>query len=227
MPPSNIRKSPRGEATREAMVSTAAEIFARDGFHASSTREIAAAAHLNPALIGFHFRDKQGLYLATINHIALSIRNLLMPIIEKAEKSLSSLDDDDRLETCHARLVTPLMETINGIVALMARDDTATWAQLILREQQAPTEAFAILYDQFMGRLFEVLTNFVTRLRPNDSLASARLTAITICGQTLIFRTGRAGVLRHMGWSKISPAHLRAIQRQIYDNVTAQLRIPT
>jgi AcrR family transcriptional regulator len=39
-------------------------VFARAGFGSAKLREIAEAADVNPALIGYHFHTKEGLYLA-------------------------------------------------------------------------------------------------------------------------------------------------------------------
>ena len=56
----------RGDATRQKLVDAAVQLFATVGYNAVSTREIAQAAGVNPAAIGFHFKGKQGLYAVVI-----------------------------------------------------------------------------------------------------------------------------------------------------------------
>mgnify|MGYP000935189075 CR=1 FL=1 len=54
-----------GEATRERLLRSALQLFARQGFAKTSTRELAEAAGANIAAIRYHFGDKAGLYRAT------------------------------------------------------------------------------------------------------------------------------------------------------------------
>jgi AcrR family transcriptional regulator len=54
------------ELTREALKGAAREAFAREGFEGARTREIAARAGANKALISYHFGGKQGLFTAVL-----------------------------------------------------------------------------------------------------------------------------------------------------------------
>lgn len=49
------------ERTHERILRTAERLFAEKGFNEVSVRDIAAAAHVNFALIGYHFGSKEGL----------------------------------------------------------------------------------------------------------------------------------------------------------------------
>jgi TetR/AcrR family transcriptional regulator, regulator of cefoperazone and chloramphenicol sensitivity len=53
--------------TKERLVAAAGPIFARSGFEAATVREICDAAGANVAAISYHFGDKWGLYVATID----------------------------------------------------------------------------------------------------------------------------------------------------------------
>ena len=48
----------RGDVTRRALIEAAIAEFARDGFHAVCTRQIAHSAEANQALISYHFSGK-------------------------------------------------------------------------------------------------------------------------------------------------------------------------
>jgi TetR/AcrR family transcriptional regulator len=55
-------RPPAGEATREALLTAATELFALHGFEGVSVEQIARKAGVNKALISYHFRGKRGLY---------------------------------------------------------------------------------------------------------------------------------------------------------------------
>lgn len=215
-----IKAPPRGDATRDTLLAAATRVFARDGFHAASLREIARAAGVNPALIGYHFRNKEGLYLAVFERIVAEMRQRVGPLADEIEAALEP-DDAPNGKPGAERYLAPLMRLTDGVVDLMAQEQSAPWSQLILREQQSPTEAFAVLYDGFMGRVLRLMTQLVHRLRGGDSAADARLLVITILGQVLVFRSARAAVLRHMDWERIGEGEVAAVQARIRRNLMA------
>ena len=58
---------PRGEETRAALISAALALYGDKGYEATSTREIAAAAKVNSAMIAYHFGGKEGVYSALVD----------------------------------------------------------------------------------------------------------------------------------------------------------------
>lgn len=213
----------RGDHTRESLISNALPIFARDGFHAVSTRDIAEAAGINQALIGYHFRSKEGLYLAVFEHITSQIRGRIGPLADAIEAALDAGPTPVQLSRRAALYLPHLLRLTDGMANLLSQERSTHWAQLILREQQSPTAAFSLLYDGFMGRVLNLLTRLVMRIRATDDEQAARLTVVTIFGQVMVFRAARAGVMRQMGWTQITETELAAIQQQIRTNVTAML----
>jgi AcrR family transcriptional regulator len=213
--------SARGDATREALVAAALPIFGRDGFHAASTRAIAQAAGVNLALIRDHFGGKEGLYLAVFEHIADRILERQRPALEAIEAVLSAPGVASSAKARQARYLPPLLGFVDGMAAMLASRESAPWAQLILREQQAPTPAFALLYEKLMGPVLRLLTRLLQRLHGTD--ADVRLQVATILGQALVFRAARAAVLSLMDWRDIGEAELASIQEQIRRNLAAQL----
>ncbi len=55
-----------GRDTRQALLDAATRLFAQRGFDGTSVREIAEAAHVNLAMVSYHFSGKEGLYAACI-----------------------------------------------------------------------------------------------------------------------------------------------------------------
>src|SRR6266496_3317456 len=67
---SPITQGPRLPATdrRLQLLETALDFFARKGFDGATTKEIAAAAGVNEAIIFRHFPSKQALYAAVLDY---------------------------------------------------------------------------------------------------------------------------------------------------------------
>src|ERR1700687_388750 len=71
----------RADATRDALVRVALDRFGAKGFEATSTREIANAAGVNLAAIGYHFGGKEGLRKACAEHVAAVIGQTIGPVL--------------------------------------------------------------------------------------------------------------------------------------------------
>jgi AcrR family transcriptional regulator len=120
---------PEGTAHREAvrvdLLRAARELFAKRDFTAASVREIAAAARVNPAMIHYHFGDKDGLYRAMLE-------DTLGPMMRR----LQALTE----EPGNAREAVPLREVLAGVMTTFAREP---WlARLIVREVLAEAGPF-------------------------------------------------------------------------------------
>lgn len=59
--------------TSDAILDAAEELFAKQGFAATTTKQIGAAAGVNPALIHYYFGNKEGLYRALLRRLFESI----------------------------------------------------------------------------------------------------------------------------------------------------------
>ena len=62
---------------REQILSAADQLFGEVGFDAASTREIALRSGVNKALIHYHFRSKEGLFLAVLDRYYQRLNQLL------------------------------------------------------------------------------------------------------------------------------------------------------
>lgn len=214
----------RGDATREALIRAAIDVFGRDGFDAASTRALSRAAGVNQALIGYHFGGKPGLYLAALQFIADSVAARMGPLVDAIETELA--DDAGRAhgESKSVRGLELLHGLLDAFVEMLTSDESAAWARLILREQQDPSDGFDILYDGIMHRILGTTARLVARVRGGGvKPGQCRLTAVTILGQALVFRAARAAVLREMNWARISPSRVNQIKAEVRRNTTAIL----
>jgi AcrR family transcriptional regulator len=72
-----------GEQRRAGIIASARRLFAEKGFHATTTRELAAAAGASEALLFKHFPSKDALYAAMMEHcLATEVGRQYLKILE-------------------------------------------------------------------------------------------------------------------------------------------------
>jgi AcrR family transcriptional regulator len=212
----------RGDTTREALIASAIVTFGKDGFDAASTRTISRAAGVNQALINYHFGGKPGLYHAALRHIADSVSARIGPLLGAIENELSGGASGDLPAE---RALELLHRVTDAFVQVLTSDESASWARLILREQQDPSEGFDILYDVVMHRMFSVTSRLVRIVRHGqDTEEELKLLSVTILGQALVFRAARTAVMRETGWSNMNPSRVATIKALLRRNVAAMLK---
>lgn len=216
MPRKPAEPNARSEATRSSLIAAAMQAFARSGYEAVSTREIASAAGAHPALIGYHFGGKEGLYLAVFEHIAATMEQRIGPALAGMGQALARPGKPAEVAE---RSLAMLGTLCDAMVATLADRDTGPWGALMMREQQSPTAAFDLIYERFMRHVLGTMTLLVRAVDPARSEESARLTVISLMGQMMVFRVARAGAVRHLGWKDIGPRELSRIQAMLRDNL--------
>jgi AcrR family transcriptional regulator len=87
------RKRMKADERRQHIIRAAMEVFARNGFGGSTTREIAKNAGISEAMIYSHFRNKQDLYTAIIDEKLQESEPLYYPLDAMRNK------DDPRVFT--------------------------------------------------------------------------------------------------------------------------------
>ena len=191
----------------DALLDAAIAQFGEHGFAAASTRAIAAQAATAMSTITYRYGGKEGLYLAAAGHIADAIGARLAPALARG--------GDDPVERACA--------IVNGFAVLMMSEASGAWARFIMREQMAPTAAFDRLWDGAMRPALEEMARCVTAAADERDPAAARLTALTLMGQALIFRAARASVLRALDRDALEPDHVAPILARLDINVRAIL----
>lgn len=222
-------QSPRGTYrsadTRERLLRAGLEAFGMHGYEGVSTRQLAGLAEVNLAAIPYHFGGKEGIYLAVAEDIAARIGDRLSG---PAQAIRDDLEGGGRLT--QAQLLAHLRTLLEGLAGiLLGSPDAHLWAGIILREQMYPTAAFAILYNNVIGRVHQTLSLIISRLlqRP-DGDPDCTLRAHAILGEIIIFRAARAAILRRMDWDDYTPERVQHITHilveQTCDMLLAQRR---
>jgi AcrR family transcriptional regulator len=203
--------------TDSRLLDVAVDHFGRHGRDGASTRAIARDAGTPMSSITYHFGGKDGLYLAAAEHIAADMRRHIAPSIERAG-ALCAADGGsaDARAAIHAIL--------GGMIVMMLDDRMAAMARFIVREQADPTEAFDCIYTGVMGGMLDRISGLVMRVSDNRlDRDAARVRAITLVGQVLVFRVARATVVAGMGWARIGQDEAAMIARIVAANLDAIL----
>ena len=213
----------RGDGTRNRLIEAAIDIFAAHGFDGASTRTLAEKAGANLAAIPYHFGSKAGLYRAAAQHIADGLNAKMLPTVIEVETALEneSLERRELLELLDRLMVRKFAATV------LASAEADSWSYFIVREQMRPGEGFEILYRSVMARLQRLSARLVGRLlkmSEDDPRVSIRATAMM--GEILIFRTGRAALMKRLGWSRFTEDRLEHVQSVLSENFQRILSAP-
>jgi AcrR family transcriptional regulator len=205
------------QATDSRLLDVAIEHFGRFGLDGASTRAIAKDADTPMSSITYHFGGKEGLYLATAERIAERMGGLLAPAVAEAVRACQP--------GCTRMQARASLQTIYGhIVSVLVGADTASIARFIVREQADPTEAFNRIYDRMMAPMLGRLA-FLLRVVAGGSIveSEARIRAVALLGQVLVFRVARETALRAAGWKNIGTPELAVVKTIVADHLDAVL----
>jgi AcrR family transcriptional regulator len=208
-------QSPRGAATRAALVAAALERFGERGFEAASTREIAAAAGANVAAIAYHFGGKEGLRAACADFIAATIGDVFAGAVGVASdpSRMAGAQARDAL----ARLVEALAE------AIVVRAAARPIVRFMLREMFEPSAAFERVFQAIAPLHIRACALWSRAAGAPAESEATRLALFALIGQVIYFRLARPVILRRMNWRDIGPAEAAAIKRLIVANLDASL----
>jgi TetR/AcrR family transcriptional regulator, regulator of cefoperazone and chloramphenicol sensitivity len=194
---------------QERLIETAIDQFGRFGFDGASTRDIAGASDTAMSSITYHFGGKEGLYLACADYIAEKAR-------ERNAADFALLQDGAELDREGA--VERCLAILDGFAQTMLHPDSESWARFIVREQQAPTEAFERLYQGMMKGLLEGFGRLLAIARPDLPGRERRALIVLMFGQALILRAGRASVCKALGTDTLGEKEARLLRSQLRAN---------
>jgi AcrR family transcriptional regulator len=203
---------PAPEGTRQALILAGIRLFGRQGFSATSVRQLAQEAGANIAAITYHFGGKDGLRTACAEEFGRRMGAAL---------GARPVSADTRPEGAR--------EDLRGIVRamvgfLLGAEGASELVPFMLRELAEDGPGIDIVYRGFaepMHRRLCLLWARATGAEPEDE--SVKLAVFALIGQLIYFRIGRPIVTRRMGWTAIGPMEVRQITDRIVRNLDALL----
>jgi AcrR family transcriptional regulator len=166
-----------GQDQRQKILSAALRVFARQGFHKASIKQIAVEAEIkSPALIYWYFKDKREL-LSTLTQDLLPFRTMNIEVT-------ALLDQEP--EVLLPVLLRNLLDTFD-------QPDTRLLMSVVFSEVSQDEELAGVIREVNSAGL-NFLTEYLNRqvelgrLRPHDTTSSARFLA----GSALTILLGRS-----------------------------------
>jgi AcrR family transcriptional regulator len=142
---------------RERAILVAERLFAREGYHGVSMRDIAKEAEIGLPIIVYHFETKFGLYK--------SIFEYRKGLIEERLARLEQITDFDQPDI----LLKIAMAWVSPIVMSYATAEVRDYAQLIAREASDPQEATHGIVEEYYDPLAKACISALRRALPKAS----------------------------------------------------------
>lgn len=114
-----------GDATRQALLDVAGQVFAERGFADATSKEICARAGTNIAAVNYHFGSRGALYEAVL----VEAHHHLLKLEEMQEIASRDMAPRDKLRVI-----------LRGIVLRATGADAHWGARVVIRELMSPTE---------------------------------------------------------------------------------------
>jgi AcrR family transcriptional regulator len=137
-------------ATRDRLLDAGRLLFARDGFHKTTVREIAAEAGANLAAVSYHFRDKLGLYQEIAKGVIEATRDF-------SDASMRPTD-----VTPEARIEHYIRTNLER---MSQHDPKLLWIQQLMRhEMMNPSPLFPVIIEQGIAPRLRYLGSLVAEI---------------------------------------------------------------
>jgi AcrR family transcriptional regulator len=212
----------RGEETRARIVTAALKLFGERGFEGASTRDIATAAGVNAPALQYYFDNKEGVYLACVEHIVASLSQYLLEVTEQGEKALARDADDNELIEVFCAIQARLADF------MFTLKETADWRLFMARLQsgEGPPASFEMFQEGGVKKRLGVVTStIVGRLRgqPADD-EETLIRTMTLSGQLTVFQYAPRSLLARLNWDAVDSARLALLKRVVREQTIALLR---
>lgn len=171
------------DTTFERLLHTAIEVFAENGFRATTVREICARANVNVASVNYYFRSKEALY-SKVLALAIQEANELYPMGQAQDRNLPP---EERL----------ILFIDNFLHKLLDDSHLGYHSKLITREIAEPTKALDEIIVTAIVPQFALLEEIVREILGADTDAlTVKRCLLSIVGQCLLFKHSRSIVDR-------------------------------
>lgn len=211
----------RGEETRARIVTAALKMFGERGFEAASTRDIATVAGVNAPALQYYFDNKEGVYLACVEHIVKRVWDYMSDGIAAAERAVEENRSDAELIEAYCNVQESQAHF------MFTSDEAANWRLFMARLQsgEGPEAGFQCINQQVSTRMIKVLSAIVGRMlgrAPDDEETAIR--TMMLSGQMHVFHFARKSVLAKLNWDTIDANRLALLKRVIRENISTLLR---
>jgi AcrR family transcriptional regulator len=141
--------SGRSSERVRSLLRAAEKVFAGEGYHGATMRQLAEAAGVGVSLLVYHFETKQRLYYQVFAH-----RQYVNEHRRARLRAVTDLDRPEALDEIVAAFIDP-------VLALHEDPDDIWFARLVLREAADPSsqqrDVLSTLFDPMAGEFIDAL----------------------------------------------------------------------
>ncbi len=197
--------------TQERILEAACEVFAEKGYRNATVREIVGKANANLNAVNYHFGDKEGLYLAVIEHVH------------------THMDTPEHLGMAGSPTATPeerLRAFVRSFISrALDKGEHSRLSRLMAFEMSEPTEALDMIVARFIRPRFEFVCSIVRDLLgPQVCQRTVELCGQCIVGQCMHYVRGKPIISRLIPWQTYDQASIEQMTDQIIRFSLAALR---
>ena len=161
--------------TRERLLEAGGAVFSEHGFRDATVREIVALAGANLAAVNYHFRDKEGLYAAVLQHYAHEA-------LTKHPPHGGLRPGDGPKEQLRAFVRSFLLRVFD-------KGHQSVHGRMMAREMIEPTGALDRIVEQMIRPLYGRLCEIVRSLAgPAAGILDVQRAAKSVVGQCLFYK---------------------------------------
>lgn len=129
-----------GRATRDRIIETAGELFARHGFAETTSKAIARAAAVDVASINYHFGSRNGLY----QQVLLVAHDRIVALDELEQLTGSPLPAEEKLRRLIGYFVEAALEAPGWHMRVLAREILAPTSNIEVLKRRAILPKMAV-----------------------------------------------------------------------------------
>jgi AcrR family transcriptional regulator len=200
--------APALRRTSDRLLAAASELFARQGLHGASIRDIAELAGTNVASGHYHFGSKEALYLEVFRaEFARVGERLTARGLRKAPAILRRASRRELAAILEARIL--------AVLELLLGPPPGPHGALMQRELCDPSPALPIIVSEFIRPQSDDMEALLMALAPRADRETIRLASFSIFGQLLFYRFNMPAILLVLGRSSYPRGFPRKIARHI------------
>jgi AcrR family transcriptional regulator len=190
--------------TRLRLLEAAGKVFAEQGFHRATIRDICSRADANIAAVNYHFGDKERLYVAVIQY-------WLGEALRKYPPDGGRAPDAPADERLHAFVRSWLFRMLD--------EGTPAWhGKLMAREMSEPTAAFEVLMSETVRPMSQRLTAIVRELLgPHVDEHTVRDCTMSVAGQCCFRRHAHEMIRRLYPDQPYTSERIEQLARHVTD----------
>lgn len=197
--------------TKEKLLQTATELFAKQGIDGVSTRDLAKISGVNLCSINYYFGSKQNLYNAVLDGVIEQISAFASD--KQIPLQSQNLSPEEELDAFVSNMVDFLCsDKISGIQA-----------ELLLKEMIQPTTAYDKLYKTVIEPMHKRVTAIIMQISGINE-HEAILQTHCLMGQAVMFKVHKNALFKRLGIKGYTPELVKEIKQHVIQNCHTLLK---